>query len=156
MSNHFTRSLYVTGAFPAASLVLNPRGGGSAYVLSLCGLFKWRLLKIQEFFPPPQPLLIFTARTYGDLSSWWWNPGLCSLAWGWDCSLLRYPLNFYPPQVDVGLPMLPPPPLCGTPRLQASPSLLPIWINVASLNSWLPTPIQLNFLTVLGVICFEV
>ena len=51
------------------------------------------------------------------------------------------PPNFYPPHMNVGPLVLPPPlvphcislPLC--PFL--SPPLLPVWMNVASLNSWL-------------------
>ena len=27
--------------------------------------------------------MVFTARSYEALSSWHWNPDLCSLAWGW-------------------------------------------------------------------------
>ena len=36
----------------------------------------------------------FYSRYYGYLSSWSWNPGLCGLAWGWNCSLPRYPSKF--------------------------------------------------------------
>ena len=31
------------------------------------------------------------ARSYGDLSSWHWDPGLGTLVWGWDSSLPRCP-----------------------------------------------------------------
>ena len=37
---------------------------------------------------------MFTDRSYGDLSSRHWNPGLGGLVWGWDPSLLRYPSLF--------------------------------------------------------------
>ena len=43
----------------------------------------------------PQPSLVFTARSYGDLSSCHWNPGLGGLVWGWDSSLLRYPSQIF-------------------------------------------------------------
>ena len=94
VSSHFTYSLYVTGALPIIALVLNPREGGSAYTLSPCRPFKQTLLKISRFFDCPNPTLIFTARSCGDLSSWSWLPGLCGLAWGWDCLLPRFPSRF--------------------------------------------------------------
>ena len=54
---------------------------------SLCGPFKRNCLSLPQFQSP----LAFTARNYGDLSSWHWNPGLGYLEWGWDPLLLRYP-----------------------------------------------------------------
>lgn len=49
----------------------------------------------------PQLLLVSKARSYGDYSSWHWNPGLGNPVWGWDPSLLRegplqlgYPFRF--------------------------------------------------------------
>ena len=59
-------------------------------VLRLCGSFKWSFLKIQQFLLLPQSSLVFIARSYGDLFSQCWNPGLCGPAWGWDRSLPRY------------------------------------------------------------------
>ena len=94
ISSHFTHSLYVTGGLPVVFLVPNPRTGWFAYVLRLCGLFKQSLLKIQQFLLPPQPPLIFTSRTYGDLSSQCWNTGMYGLAWGWGRSLPRYSSQF--------------------------------------------------------------
>ena len=44
--------------------------------------------------PQPQSSLFFTARSYGDSTSWHWRPGLGSLRWGWDPSLLIYPSQF--------------------------------------------------------------
>ena len=41
-----------------------------------------------------QPPLNFTARSYGDLSFWHWNPGLGGLMYGWDLLLLKYPSRF--------------------------------------------------------------
>ena len=68
---------------------------GSSEGLSLsksgCGFFKGNCLGLQEFLPPTQFPLIFAARSYGDLSSWHWNPGLGVLVWGEDSLLLRYP-----------------------------------------------------------------
>ena len=64
---------------------------GFPYMLSLCGSFKWSILKIWQFLLLPQPPMVFTARSYRDLSSSCWNPGLCSLAWGWDRLLPRCP-----------------------------------------------------------------
>ena len=69
ISSHFTHFLYVTGALPAAALVVNPRVEGFAYVLSPCGAFKWTLLKIWQFLSLPKSPLVFTARSYGDLPS---------------------------------------------------------------------------------------
>ena len=43
-----------------------------------------------QFLPPPQPLLVFTAGSYGDLSSWHCSPGLGGLDWDWDPLLPRY------------------------------------------------------------------
>ena len=60
---------------PAVVLVLNPRGGGSVEALSSCGSSKRSLLITQQSLPPPQPPLVFTARSDGDLS-WHWNAGL--------------------------------------------------------------------------------
>ena len=51
-------------ALLAAALVLNPREGGLAYVLGLCGSFKWTLLMDLQFLLPPQPPLVFIARSY--------------------------------------------------------------------------------------------
>ena len=71
------------------------------------------------------------------------------------------PPDFDPPRVSVGLPVSPVPPLSATPRLLASLPFLrlrppPTWMMVASLNPWLSDSIQLNFLTDLGVTCFEI
>ena len=94
ISSYFAPSLYATRALPAVALVLNPRGGGFLYTLRPWEPFKQSLLKSRQFFPPPQPPLVFTARCYGDLSSQRWNPGLCRLAWIWDSLLPRYPSRF--------------------------------------------------------------
>ena len=57
---------------------------------SICGFFKWNYLGFQQFLPPTQSLLLFVARSSGDLSSWHWNPRLGCLVWSWDFLLLRY------------------------------------------------------------------
>ena len=84
VSSHFAHSPYATGALPAVALVQNPRVSGFAYVLRQGRPFKWSLLKVWQFLLPPQHPQVFAARSYGDLSSWRWNSGLCGLAWGWD------------------------------------------------------------------------
>ena len=70
---------------------------------------------------------------------------LVSAVWPWAgiaCSQ-GIPTDFYPPQMNVGMPNLLPLPLYATPCLCTSPPvstsllLLPIWMNVASLNPWL-------------------
>ena len=76
----------------------------------------------------------FTARSYGDLSSWHWNPGLGSLVWGGDLSLPLYLSRFLSTTRGLGPPI---PCIHASPSVSESPSLLPIWINVASLIPWL-------------------
>ena len=70
--------------------------------------------------------------------------------------------HFYPPHVNVGLPIppatatSPPPKHCPLCPSSPSPPLLPIWMNMASLNPWRWTSRQFDFLAVLDVFCFEV
>ena len=104
ISSHFTHFPYVAVALPAVALVVNPSVGGFAYVLMPCGPFKWTLLKIWHFLLPPKPLLVFTARSYVDLSSWHWNPGLCSVTWAGIACSQGNPPEFYPPHVSLGPP----------------------------------------------------
>ena len=111
-----------------------PEGGGSAYILCPRGPFRWSLLEIWQFLPPPQPLLVFIVRSYGALSSWSWNPGLCGLVWGWDSSLPRCPSRFLSTTWECGAAHSITTP---SPSHTASLPLLPIWVNVASLNPWL-------------------
>ena len=95
ISSHFSHFPYVTGTLWAAALVLNHRVGGFEQVLGPWGSFIWTLLRDQQSLLLPHPPLVFTARSYGALSSWFcWSPGLCSLAWGWDGSLPRCPSRF--------------------------------------------------------------
>ena len=60
-------SPYATSTPLAAAPVVVPRVGRLAYVLELCGPFKWILLKDQQFILLPQPPLDFKARTYETL-----------------------------------------------------------------------------------------
>lgn len=55
---------------------VSPYGGGVGVVAALRGMLGTAaaLLLTQS-----QSLLVFTARSYGDLSSWYWNPGFGSL-----------------------------------------------------------------------------
>lgn len=101
---------------------------------SMCGFLNRNCLGLQKFLFPTKSLLSFAARSYGDLSSWLWNPGPGVLVWGWYFSLLRYfSLNFYPPHVNVG------------PAHPASVSLLLVWMDVAFLILWLSDSAQLDF-----------
>ncbi|KAF6104168.1 hypothetical protein HJG60_011186 [Phyllostomus discolor] len=86
-ARHFSSSLCATAAFQAATLVLEL---GVRLSNSGSGLFMRNCLGLQKFLPLTQSPLVFTARSYGDLSSCHWNPGLGDLVWGWDSSLLRY------------------------------------------------------------------
>ena len=52
---------------------------GMSLSKSMCGLFKRNCLGLQKFLPLTQSPLVFAAITYGDLSSWHWNPGLGGL-----------------------------------------------------------------------------
>ena len=90
-SSHFTHFLYATGTLLAVAPVLVSRVGAFAFVLGLWGPFKWTLLRDLYGVLLLQSSLVFTASSYGDLSSWRWNPGLCGLASVWDQLLPRYP-----------------------------------------------------------------
>ena len=70
----------------------------------MCGAspFKKRGLRIPQVLQSTQPPLIFTARSYGDLSFWHWNPGLVDLVSGWDPLPTRYPSILYPPHMGLG------------------------------------------------------
>ena len=81
----------------------------------VCGFFKQNCLELQKLLPLTQSLLVFAARSCGDLPSWHWNPGLGLLAP--KISLL----NFYLPHVGVG------------PVHSVSPPLSPMWMDVVSL-----------------------
>ena len=80
--------------------------GVSLITHSMCGFFK-NCLGLQKFLLSTQSLLGVVDRSYGDLSSWHWNPGLGGLVLGLVLGLgLLNPeislLNFYPSHVGVG------------------------------------------------------
>ena len=129
-----------------------PSGGdscvdGFVYILGPCGSLQQTLLCWWEFLLPLQPPQIFTATGFEALFFWCQTPGLCGLY----CS----------PLVPTGISA----PECGTARTAScrlttwSTScchatcplhpgcpclpLLPVWMNVSSLSSWL-----LNFHTI--------
>ena len=161
ISSHFIHFLCVTGTLPAVALVVNPRvGGWVVYILSLCRPFKQTILKSQQFLS-----LVFTARSYEDLCSLHWNPGLCGLVWGWDCSPSRCFSKFLPTTCGCGITC------SGTstaasPHHSASPCLIvhlrdsapPTCMNECGFFKSLVVglPYSLIFLTVLVVICFEI
>ena len=87
-----------SSCMPLVPFKLLPQGW-SLGVVSLnkfvCGFVKRNCLGLQNFLLLTQSPLVFAARTYGDLSSWHWNPGLRGLVWGWDFLLLRYPSQIF-------------------------------------------------------------
>ena len=97
---YFSSSPCATGAFPAATSVLELR---RSELKSVCGFFKRNSPGLQKFLPPTQSPLVFAARSYGDLSSWHWNPGLggADVGLGLLAPEISLP-NFYPPPVNVG------------------------------------------------------
>ena len=115
-ARHFSSSLYDTGAFQAATLVLELRGSKSE---SVCRAFKRNFLGIQQFLPLTQSLLVFIARSYGDLPSLHWYPGV---GLGLLAPKISLP-NFYSPYVG-----------CGT-ACSASRALLPVWNGCGFFNS---------------------
>ena len=76
-AKHFSSSLYVTGAFLAATLMLELEG--VSLNKFMCGFFKGNCLGLQKFLPLTQSLLVYAARSYGGLSSLHWKPGLGAL-----------------------------------------------------------------------------
>ena len=124
--------------------MLIPRVGGIAYISGPCGPFKQTLLRDWQFLLPPQPPLVFIARSYEILFALCWNLGLCGLAWGWDPWLHSCSSSFYPSHVNVELPVqlaaasASAPPQCHhhLPVLHCVVSKR-IWMNVSSLNPWL-------------------
>ena len=121
-ARQFNFSPYTTGALPAVS-VLKPRGSESVSP-------KRRLLRTPQFLPPLQPPLASTARSYGNFSSWQWNPGLGSLVWGLDPLLLKYPSQFLSTTRGYGTACSTSLGLCVSLYISTSLALLPIWMNV--------------------------
>ena len=142
VSSHFTHFLYAAGALPAAALLVKLRVGGFEYILNLFEPFKqW---KPRHFFHCHNPYCFLQPEVIG-ISL----PGAGTLGctvWpgaGITCSQ-GIPPEFYPPHMNVGLSiLLRPSPLHAVLHLGASPPisatlpLLPIYMNVASLNPWL-------------------
>ncbi|KAF6119876.1 hypothetical protein HJG60_010259 [Phyllostomus discolor] len=101
ISSRFIYFSYVTGSLLAIALVMIPRVGGFAYVLSLCGPFKWTFLRNWPFLPltPPHWFLQLEVMRLS-LS------GTKSLSWavwsgaGIACSQGISP-HFYPPHVNM-------------------------------------------------------
>ena len=77
---------------------------------------------LQNFLSPIHFPLVFADRSYGDLPSWHWIPGLGGpgMVLGLFAPKISL-LNFYPPHVDM------------RPGSSVSLSLLPVWVNVVSL-----------------------
>ena len=87
-ARHFSSFLYATDA-----IQLLPWCWSSERVSqskSVHEFPKRNCMGLQKFLPLIQSPLVFAARRYGDLSSWYWNPGLGGLVWSWDSSLPTY------------------------------------------------------------------
>ena len=98
------------------------------FILGLCGLFKWTVPRDLQFLPPPQPPLVFTARSYEALF-----PRAGTLGWAvWPgAGILPSEdtlLSFYPPQVNVR-PPVPPTPL--SPHCHHTASSVP-WLLISA------------------------
>ena len=90
------------------------------------GLFMWIWLGLQRFLPLTQSLLVFASGSCGDLPSWHWNSGLWGPGVGLGLLAPKVSLpNVYPPLVVAGAARSAPEPL------------LPVWMDVVSLISWL-------------------
>ena len=98
VSSHFTHLPYATGTPPASALVVVPGVGVFVYALGFP-----EKLAVSSNTPT---LTGFTVKSYEDFFSQHWSPGVYGLAWGWAHSLIRCVPDFYPPHVNVGLPIL--------------------------------------------------
>ena len=104
--------------------------GGFVYVLGPCGPLQWTLLWGWAFLPPCNPYRFYDQR-FWDFIFPCWNTGLCGLS----CSSVILPGYLH---TKVGPLGLPPPPCCQSSlSWLRSPHLLPVWMNVSSLNLWL-------------------
>ena len=88
----------------------------------MCGFFKRNCLEVQKFLPLTQFLLVFAARSCGDLPSWHWNPelGVPGVGLGLLAPKISL-LNFYPSHIGEGLA-----------HFSCAP-LLQVWVDVFSL-----------------------
>ena len=75
---------------PFKLLLLRCSSEGVSLSKSVYGFFKRNCLGLHKFPPLTQSLLVFVARSCGDLSSWHWNTRLGGLVWDWDSLLPRY------------------------------------------------------------------
>ena len=92
--------------------------------------------KSSSFLLLPQPPLVFIVISYGDLSSRCCNLRLCGLACGWDCLLPKYLSWFLSTTHECGT-ALSAAATAASLLVSMTPPHLLIWVNVASLNSWL-------------------
>ena len=81
-----------------------------------------KLLGTPEVSYTDSVLLVFAARSYGDLSSWHWNPGLGGPGVG---------LGLLTP--EISLPSFYPLYVGERPAHSMFPHLLPVWMDVVSL-----------------------
>ena len=121
---------YVVGAFPAAAM-------GFVYFLSPCRPFKWQ--KSSRLFCHPNPHWFLKSEVMavylpiaGNLGCVVWPGAGMAHSQG-------IPPNFYQPHVNVGPSILLSlhVTLCPLHPGSMTPPLLPIWMNVTSLNHWL-------------------
>ena len=112
---------------------------GVSLCKSACGFLKGDCLSLQQLLPLTQFLLGFAARSYGNLSSSYWNPELGGLVWGWDSSLLRCPSQLFIHHTWMWDQPIPP--------------LLPVWMDVVSLITSLPDIHSTRLLMVLSEDC---
>ena len=91
----------------------------------MCGFFNRNCLELQKFLPLTQSLLVFASRSYGNLSSWHWNPELgASCEVGVPCSW-DIPPEFSSTTHGCGSHLF-----C----FSVSLPLLPVWMDMVSLN----------------------
>ena len=76
--SHFSSSLCVS-LVPFKLLSLSCRSEGVSLSKSMCGFFKRNYLGLHNFLLLTQSQLVFIAGSYGNVSSWHWNPGLGAL-----------------------------------------------------------------------------
>ena len=135
ISSHFPHFLYVTGTLLVATLVWNPRVGGFTYVLGPCRSFKTdspERLAVSSTTPTPAGFCSQKLRRlyFPVLEPWavWSGLGLGLLAPQVSLLVLSTTLE-YGAALSAGHHCC----------LAAAPSLplLPVWINISSLNPWL-------------------
>ena len=93
-ARHFNFSPCAMGALLATALVQKPRVSEHIHELNPTWDLYVETPENVQFLPLTQHPLVFTARCYGNLSSWHRNPRLDCLVGVWDPSLLRFPSQF--------------------------------------------------------------